>query len=228
MKLRRLFIKILLLHLATCAAAASPLREVDREAYDVYIAALRTNENGNRTNWPKVMLIKDEISRVVADDKPCHTDVPDPGKMTFIQRMILRGSTRHSPAIDIQPPTDKVEDFNQMLADYDERCHEALHLANGTNWLPEMNIHLLSAEEQKAAITYFSRYKDRPSDSPFAGATGIISLSNVYFNRTHTLAMLYYGRWCGNLCASWGWEVYEKKEGRWVPSKGWNIITTVS
>lgn len=49
----------------------------------------------------------------------------------------------------------------------------------------------------------------------FSGATDLITLGNVYFNRKHTLAAVKTWAWCGTLCGRGAWRVLEKTDGRW-------------
>jgi hypothetical protein len=46
---------------------------------------------------------------------------------------------------------------------------------------------------------------------------GWVELSAVGFNKDKTVAVVYMGHHCGNLCGGGGFHVLEKKAGRWVP-----------
>jgi hypothetical protein len=50
----------------------------------------------------------------------------------------------------------------------------------------------------------------------FQKATDLFGLTDVYFNRDRTLALTGIGTFCGSLCGSYLWKVFEKTDnGRW-------------
>lgn len=54
-------------------------------------------------------------------------------------------------------------------------------------------------------------YESHPDSS------GWIELSAVGFNADKTVAVIYHGHHCGNLCGGGGFTVLRKKEGKWQP-----------
>jgi hypothetical protein len=55
-----------------------------------------------------------------------------------------------------------------------------------------------------------------PLDPKFQGVTDIFSLGDVYFSKDRTLALTGITTWCGGLCGSSQWRIYEK-----LPNSSW-------
>jgi len=61
-----------------------------------------------------------------------------------------------------------------------------------------------------------------PAPSPktlgpkFEGVTTIFYLGDVYFSRDRTLALTGIGMWCGGLCGSVQWMIYERLDATWT------------
>lgn len=60
-----------------------------------------------------------------------------------------------------------------------------------------------------------------------AGATDLITLGNVYFNRARTVAVVRIWNWCGRTCGSSAWRAFEKTDGRWA-ERDWIRCTAVA
>jgi hypothetical protein len=56
---------------------------------------------------------------------------------------------------------------------------------------------------------------DRALQERFAGATDLITLGNVYFNSSRTVAAVKMFAWCGRLCGQGTWRVLQKENGEW-------------
>jgi hypothetical protein len=50
----------------------------------------------------------------------------------------------------------------------------------------------------------------------FRGAQDVITLGNVYFDKSRTVAIVRTGAWCGGLCGLWTWRALIKENGSWV------------
>jgi len=59
----------------------------------------------------------------------------------------------------------------------------------------------------------------------FGGALSVIRLSNVYFNKNRTLAVVYISSECGMLCAEGRRKVFEKSATGWKEVPGGTICT---
>ena len=61
----------------------------------------------------------------------------------------------------------------------------------------------------------------------FRGATDLITLGNVYFDRKRTLAAVYTWAWCGNLCAYGTWRVFVNRAGGFQ-EQNWTTCMTIA
>lgn len=133
------------------------------------------------------------------------------------ERLLIAVTTR-SVDLDVkcmQPPKGRERAFRAALADYDRRK------AIPRNLKPALTISkpytFLTGDE----VTAFIRERDSQlrgplQSEPFRGATGFLSLSDVYFNRRGTLALAGLYWWCGGLCANGYWLMFEKLDtGKW-------------
>jgi hypothetical protein len=73
----------------------------------------------------------------------------------------------------------------------------------------------LVAEKQAAEFRKLRNTPGRSTDDVelFRGATDLITLGNVYFDRKRTLAAVYTWAYCGNLCAYGTWRVFVNRAG---------------
>jgi hypothetical protein len=71
------------------------------------------------------------------------------------------------------------------------------------------------AEEQAAEFRKLRNTPGRSTDEVelFRGATDLITLGNVYFDRKRRLAAVYMWSYCGNLCAYGTWRVFVNRAG---------------
>ena len=62
----------------------------------------------------------------------------------------------------------------------------------------------------------------------FRGATDLITLGNVYFDRKRTVAATYTAAYCGSLCGFWTWRVFVKNgKGDWA-EQHWTRCMTIA
>jgi hypothetical protein len=92
--------------------------------------------------------------------------------------------------------------------------------ANHLRLQPKFNLNLpyklVTADDIKAAFGqagWNGFYKQYPDSG------GWIDLSAVGFNTDKTVAVVYVGHYCGELCGSGHFHVLQKKEGKWSPIK---------
>jgi hypothetical protein len=61
----------------------------------------------------------------------------------------------------------------------------------------------------------------------FRGAQDVITLGNVYFDRSRSVAIVRTGAWCGGLCGLWTWRALVKQSGSWV-DQTWVACTSIA
>jgi hypothetical protein len=133
------------------------------------------------------------------------------------ERYLIADTTApaHPPEPCITPPKERQNEFREVLSDYERRKGKPRELK------PLFAIRkpylLLNAEEVKAfhADRRITPERRAP-DERFRGVTDLFTLSDVYFNDAHTLALTAISTWCGSLCALYQWKVFEK-----VGTDGW-------
>jgi hypothetical protein len=74
-----------------------------------------------------------------------------------------------------------------------------------------------SADEVSAFVTMRTSRTALPNPDPkFQGAMEVFYLSDVYFDKSRTLALTGVATWCGMRCGSGQWKIYEKaSDGGW-------------
>jgi len=186
------------------------------DSYHIYSVLLPVGELGG-PGWPrKLWLLSDTTVPLVPPDQPCLAQEIDGINM--------------NPHVAIIPPPDRVQDFNELLDDFDHRCHESIQLtAESFNLV--VPLRLLNQTEQDEFIR--SRFDPNASSDAdvltahYKGAPGLSRFSEVYFNAHHTVAMVYATSWCGGLCAQSYWEVLAFEDGAWKPL-GWRSAAVMS
>src|SRR5207249_7916435 len=92
---------------------------------------------------------------------------------------------------------------------------------------------LSAAEVGEFHREHSTRPRPESSIERFRDVSDLITLSDVYFNRRGTLALTAISTWCGPLCASYLWKVFDKldngkwEERRWIMcgagAENWNV-----
>lgn len=154
---------------------------------------------------------------------------PDNNSIYLIRDNTVPG-TPQEPCV--RPPDSEAARWAEVMADFAQRQNIPRKLE------PTFHIskpfQLLSTAECDA----FRRAKGRlspplPSAPPvteerFQKATDLFSLTDVYFDRNHTLALTAISTWCGSLCGRYAWKVFEKgKDGKWE-ARDWITCTAMS
>lgn len=165
------------------------------DSYAIYSRLLESGpiewRNASRKQW----LIED-ITNAIPLDFACNP-------ASEVRPM---GMNPHDAA---EAPEDRQTAWNEVLADYDQRCHDVIQL-NRESFRTELPVRLLNAKDKES-------YMKDPVRPPaeFADGAGLHRFTEVFFNVDHTLALVEEGMWCGSLCGNWTWVVLERREGRW-------------
>jgi hypothetical protein len=115
-----------------------------------------------------------------------------------------------NPHDAVKAPEDRQAEWNEVLADYDQHCHDEIQL-DRESFRTELPVRLLNDEDKHA----FMKDPLRPP-AEFADGAGLHQFTEVFFNANHTLALVEEGMWCGSLCGNWTWVALERREGRWT------------
>jgi hypothetical protein len=63
-----------------------------------------------------------------------------------------------------------------------------------------------------------------PSNPEFQGSKDLFLVSNVYFNRNRSLAIVFVNKWSSPLAASWRWVVFQKTaNGVWQEGRNCSL-----
>jgi hypothetical protein len=185
------------------------------DSYGIYTVLLPVGQLAN-AGWSRQMwLLSDTTLPLVAPDESCLPQGDDG----------LAGSNMN-PHTSIFPPAEGQQDYNEMLSDFDNRCHERIRLTPESFNLV-VPLRLLNQNEQDEFVaTRFDPAAGEYGDmlaARYHGAPGISSFSQVFFNAHHTVAMVYASGWCGGVCAQSYWQVLGLENGQWKKLH-WNAI----
>jgi hypothetical protein len=127
----------------------------------------------------------------------------------------------------VRPPKEREAEFQEVLADFEIRKAKPLQLTQSFS-ISKPYV-LLSPEEVNDFISArFPRPGRGATDERFRGVSDLITLSDVYFNRSGTLALTAISMFCGGLCGMSQWKVYEKLDsGKWEERR-WATCMTVA
>ncbi len=163
------------------------------DSYAIYSMLLRSGpiewRDAKRTQW----LIEDTTTAMPLDSA-CR---PTSGKNLM------------NPHNGVIPPVDRQAEWNELLADFDRHCHDVIQL-DRDSFRTRLPVRLLNAEERRIFRT---NVLSPPAE--FADGAGLHSFTEVFFNASHSLALVEEGMWCGDLCGNWSWVVLERKGSRW-------------
>jgi hypothetical protein len=171
---------------------------VDRyeDSYAIYSQLLKSGpiewRDVKRSQW----LIED-TTNVMPLDVPCN---PAPGAEVMMM----------NPHNAVKAPADRQADWNEVLADYDQHCHDVIQL-DRNSFRTELPVHLLNIDDKQI-------FMKNPINPPaeFANGAGLHRFTEIFFNSNHTLALVEQGMWCGGLCGNWRWVVLEHKGDHWL------------
>jgi hypothetical protein len=172
-----------------------------RDSYAIYSQLLKTGPIEWRDVDRKQWLILD-TTNAVRIDVACDAE-----------------NTGMSPRGAVKAPENRQTEWNEVLADYDQHCHDVIEL-DRDSFRTELPVRLLNAEDQQ-------RFDPQRPPAEFADGAGLHQFTQVFFNANHTLAAVKEGMWCGSLCGNWMWVVLERRQGRWVMLP-WVVLSEVS
>jgi hypothetical protein len=179
------------------------------ESYRIYSSLIPLGETANK-GWPHdLWLIQETTVALVSIDQPC---APDPTAKQAIDM---------NPHFSVHPPEKYAQDFIEIMSDFDAHCHDrALLDANAFNLT--VPVHLLTPEEQKEfRDTRSPALRDSATAAKFKGAPALYGFSEVYFNASHSVALVYATHWCGGLCGEGFWVPLTLEKGKWK-QLSWN------
>ena len=174
-------------------------RQNQSDVYTIYSLMLRQSSTSHGLNNNPIYLIRD-------------TTVPGTPKQPCVR-----------------PPDSESIRWAEIIADFNKRQNTMRKLE--PLFRIDKPFQLLSGAEGDQFV------KDRMQPSPtgipqsravWKGAVDLFSLGDIYFDRDQNLALTSISTWCGGLCASWQWKVFEKgADGKWV-EKPWITCLTMS
>lgn len=131
-----------------------------------------------------------------------------------------------NPAIppdgQLQPPPNNAQAFREAVQDFYTRQYERTRIAHQLQLDRPYTLldpaEIAELRETLAGIDPGSELKDK-----WAGYPGITYFSEVYFDSTHTAALVYMNNFCANLCANGQWIYLEKQGKQWVRRSGLNV-----
>jgi hypothetical protein len=165
------------------------------DSYAIYSQLLKSGPIEWRTAGRKQWLIEDTTNAIPLDVACRPASEANPMGM--------------NPHDAVKAPEDRQADWNEVLTDYDQHCHDVIQL-NLASFSTELPVRLLNAEDKKN----FVKDPVRPP-AEFADGAGLHRFTEVFFNANHTLALVEQGMWCGSLCGNWTRVVLERRDGRW-------------
>jgi hypothetical protein len=117
--------------------------------------------------------------------------------------------------------------YQEILDEYHRRKDKPVKLERALNIAKPYE--LLNADDADKYVAIHSGYLRIPDPNPkelLRKSTDLFYLGDVYFNQSHTLALTAISTYCGGLCGSMNWKLFEKSstgqwEGRpWVGCSG--------
>jgi hypothetical protein len=126
------------------------------------------------------------------------------------------------PEGQLQPPPNNETAFREAVQDFHTRRYERIQLERQLKIdRPYTLLNAGDAAELRntlAGIDPGSQLQDK-----WSGYPGITYFSEVYFDTTRNVALVYMNNFCANLCANGQWIYLEKHDNQWVRRSGLNI-----
>jgi hypothetical protein len=116
------------------------------------------------------------------------------------------------------PPPGYEDRWQEILLDFRSRSDAPVPLRRELK-ITKPYIFLTEAESVALKSAHSSINAPIVPNEQFGGAIAVVSLSNVYFNRDRTLAVVRISSSCGMLCGEGQRKVYEKT------ATGWSEVT---
>ncbi len=185
------------------------------DSYAIYSMLMPVGETAGE-NWPhKRWLVRDTTQAFISPNEPC--------KPTTAKQNPTDSPT--NPHVAVTPSEDRKHDYEEILEDWDSHCHDRLFLARDA-WHTTVPVLLLNAEAQSDF-----QVRRNPDFSggvdPFEGAPALYGFSMAFFNRAHSVALVYATQWCGGLCGEGFWVALALEEGHWK-RLSWGSVYSIS
>jgi hypothetical protein len=168
------------------------------ESYTIYSQLLKSGpiewRDAKRTQW-----LVEDATNATPLELPC-TPTSEAGATTM------------NPHEAVEAPVDRQAEWDEILADYDQHCHDVIEL-DPYSFKTELPVRLLNTEEKDRFMGSMESQIQPPSE--FANGAGLHRFTEVFFNANHTLALVEEGMWCGGSCGNWTWVALERKDDRW-------------
>jgi hypothetical protein len=169
-------------------------------SYAIYSSLLPLGETAG-PNYPHdLWLVQDETLSVVNRDAPCRVESKG------------RWDPSMNPHVAVHPPGDRMKDFEEILNDFDLRCHDRTKLSS-TGWKTSVPLRLLTPIEQEE---FGRRFVSSSAAQKYKGAPALYAFSEAYFNIRHSVALVYATQSCGGLCGEGMWIALVLKNGNWT------------
>jgi hypothetical protein len=189
----------------------------DRAAasYQIYSSLVPLGETATAM-WPhSLWLIQDTTITSIPDNQPC------------FENSNQRPDSAVNPHSAVQPTNDRLQDFSEILEDFDHHCHDHV-LLEAAKFKLSGAIRLLNKKEQEEfQSTRMGPDRNNAVAAKYSGAPALYAFSEVYFNRAHTAALVYATHWCGSLCGQGFWVAFALTNGRWK-TLPWNSVSWIS
>jgi hypothetical protein len=175
-------------------------------SYQIYSMLMPVGTFGSSGLARELWLLRDTTELVVPLDQSCKGEEGNRSRPSL------------NPHTAIHPDPAHAKDFAELLEDFDRHCHDSIELTDDAFAAEQLAAPLLLLNrddegEYARSLSGLPAYAG--TGAQFKGAPGLSSFSEVYFNFSHTLAMVYGSNWCGNLCGKSLWFVLERRDGEW-------------
>jgi hypothetical protein len=116
------------------------------------------------------------------------------------------------------------ERITEILKDFEESRHRPRKLKRELKLSKPYELRTESEAKQ-----FRNRNTSPEWHTRFAGVTDLFSFSDVYFDKTGTLALTHMTSWCGSVCALFQWRLLEKQtDGSWKEVPGVGCVAIAS
>jgi hypothetical protein len=184
-----------------CFAQPKPIPgDRAEDSYAINSRLLKSGPIGWRNASRKQWLIEDSTNAIPLD-VACHP-------ASEVHTMGI------NPLEVVKAPEDRQTEWNEVLAYYDQHCHEVIQL-DRENFRTQLPVRLLNAEDKQS----FMKDPVRPP-ADFAEGEGLHRFTEVFFSANHSLTLVGEGMWCGSQCGNGTSVVLERRVGRWEMLRG--------
>jgi hypothetical protein len=133
---------------------------------------------------------------------------------------MTRPAVPAEPCVRVPPQYEMA--YQEVLDEYNRRKDKPVKLERALNIVKRYE--LLNADDVSEYVAIHSGYLRPPSPNPqevLRKSTDLFYLGDVYFDKSHRLALTAISTYCGGLCGQWLWKVFEKSStGQWE-SRPW-------